>query len=217
MSAEESRHESSQALKPLFTVGHSNLEFPQFIKLLKRARVELLVDVRSRPHSSRFPQFSQPAFEKLVEAENMAYLFLGEELGGRPDDPDAYGSDGRVNYQARRKSYAFRAGVEHLLKELEHRALALMCAEEDPLECHRYLMICPELVILGIRPLHLRRDSRIETQEAAENRLLESNRLSGIAANTLFPGMRMEALNKAYELQAEKFSFRIDPLTVDRW
>ncbi len=216
MSAEESQHEGPQGLKPLFTVGHSSLEFPQFIKLLKHARVELLADVRSRPHSSRFPQFSQPAFEKLIEAEGITYLFLGEELGGRPDDPDAYRSDGRVNYQARRKSYAFRAGMERLLKELEHRALALMCAEEDPLECHRFLMICPELVSLGIRAIHLRRDSRVETQEAAENRLLESNRLSGIAANTLFPEMRIEALNKAYELQAERFSFRIDPLAVDR-
>jgi uncharacterized protein (DUF488 family) len=204
-------------LKRLFTVGHSNLEFEQFIRLLRDSTVELLVDVRSRPQSSRFPQFSQPGFEKLLGAEGISYLFLGEELGGRPDDPDAYRSNGVVDYRARRKSYAFRAGLERLLKELEARTLAMMCAEEDPLECHRFLMICPELVRAGIQPLHIRKGSRMEAQEAAENRLLAAARFGAIAANTLFPEARTEALENAYEIQAEKFGFRIDPLAVDRW
>jgi hypothetical protein len=122
-----------------------------------------------------------------------------------------------VDYRSRRKSYAFRAGLERLLKELEGRTLAMMCAEEDPLECHRFLMVCPELVRAGIQPLHIRKGSRIETQEAAENRLLAAAGFGAIAANTLFPEARTEALENAYEIQAEKFGFRIDPLAVDRW
>ena len=194
----------------LFTVGHSNLEFPQFVELLADFQVELLVDVRSRPLSGRFPQFSQPALEKLLGGEGVSYLFLGEELGGRPDDPDSYCADGRVNYRARRKSYAFRAGLERVLRELGSRTLALMCAEEDPLECHRFLMICPELVARGVQPLHIRRGSQIETQEAAETRLLESTGFADVAVNTLFPDARAEALDKAYDLQAAKFAFRVD-------
>ncbi len=201
----------------LFTVGHSNLEFAQFIKLLIDSSIQLLMDVRSRPQSGRFPQFSQPAFENLLEAEGIPYLFLGEELGGRPDDPDAYRPDGIVDYRARRKSYAFGAGLERVLGELASRSLALMCAEEDPLECHRFLMICPELVASGIQPLHIRRGSQIETQEATETRLLESSGFADVAANTLFPAARAEALEKAYDLQAAKFAFRVDPLAVDRW
>ncbi len=203
--------------KPLFTVGHSILDFSPFVHLLTDSHVELLVDVRSRPQSSRFPQFSQPGFQRLLEAEGIPYLFLGEELGGRPDDPDAYRPNGVVDYRSRRKSYAFGAGVERVLKELERRSVALMCAEEDPLECHRFLMICPELVNLGIEPLHIRKGSAVEVQEAAENRLLEANGFSGVATNTLFPEARAEALEKAYALQAEKFAYRIDPLAVDRW
>lgn len=204
-------------LKPLFTVGHSNLDFAQLVKLLRDCAVELLVDVRSRPQSSRFPQFSQPGFEKLLAAEGIAYLFLGEELGGRPDDPDAYRPDGLVDYRRRRQSYAFRAGLERLRKELEAHTLAMMCAEEDPLECHRFLMICPELVRAGIQPRHIRKGSRIEMQEAAENRLLEAAGFGAVAAHTLFPEARVEALEKACELQAEKSAFRVDPLAVDRW
>lgn len=204
-------------LKSLFTVGHSNLDFAPFVELLKDYAVELVVDVRSRPQSSRFPQFSQPGFEKLLAAEGIAYLLLGEELGGRPDDPDAYRPDGLVDYRRRRQSYAFRAGLERLRKELEAHTLAMMCAEEDPLECHRFLMICPELVRAGIQPRHIRKGSRIEMQEAAENRLLEAAGFGAVAANTLFPEARVEALEKACELQAEKSAFRVDPLAVDRW
>ncbi|MFB3923919.1 MAG: DUF488 family protein [Terriglobia bacterium] len=196
-------------------MGHSSLDFSQFTKLLADFQVALVVDVRSRPQSSRFPQFSQPAFEKLLAGEGVAYLFLGEELGGRPDDPDAYFGDGRVDYRARRKSYAFRAGLERVLHELESQSLALMCAEEDPLECHRFLMICPELVASGVEPLHIRKGSQIETQEAAETRLLESNGFGDVAANTLFPAARAEALEQAYDLQAAKFAFRVDPHAVD--
>lgn len=207
----------SDRLHRLFTIGHSNWDFEPFAKLLKDSEVNLVVDVRSAPHSGRFPQFSQPGFARLLETEGLAYLHLGEELGGRPDDPDAYLPNGVVDYRARRKSYAFRAGVERLVKELEQRSVALMCAEEDPLECHRFLMICPVLVELGIRPSHIRRGSPPETQEAAENRLLASNGFGSVAENTLFPGLRTDALEKAYALQAEKFAFRVDPQAVERW
>jgi uncharacterized protein (DUF488 family) len=204
-------------LRPLFTVGHSILEFGPFAKLLKDRRVELVADVRTVPQSARLPHFSQPAFEKLLDGEHVLYLFLGEELGGRPDDVDAYRSNGVVDYIARRKSYAFQRGVERLLKELEGRSVAMMCAEEDPLECHRFLMICPELVKLGVRPLHIRKGGQIETQEAAENRLLAANGFAAIAANTLFPEARAEALENAYRLQADRYAFRVRPFALEPW
>jgi uncharacterized protein (DUF488 family) len=201
----------------LFTVGHSSLDFEPFVGLLAVRRVDLLVDVRSRPHSSRFPQFSMPGLEHLLKAQGLRYLFLGEELGGRPDDLEAYRPDGLVDYRARRRSYAFRSGLERVLEELKSHTLALMCAEEDPLECHRFLMICPELVALGIQPLHIRKGSKIETQEAAENRLLALCGLGAVADNTLFPEDRGKALEEAFALQAARVAFRVDPQAVDRW
>lgn len=211
MPSQNSPELDTRNLKTLYTVGHSNWDFSEFAKFLKKAGVELLVDVRSSPHSSRFPHFSQPGLDALLEAEGISYLFLGEELGGRPDDPDAYRPDGLVDYKARRKSYAFGAGIERLLKELASRSAALMCAEEDPLECHRFLMICPEFVASGVQPLHLRKGTGPEPQEAAENRLLVTTGFRSIASNTLFPEARQEALEKAYALQAEKAAFRVDP------
>jgi uncharacterized protein (DUF488 family) len=208
---------NTHGLKPLFTVGHSILEFRNFVTLLKDHGVELVVDVRSTPQSARLPHFGQPAFEKLLHDEHLDYRFLGEELGGRPDDADAYRPNGLVDYQARRKSYAFQSGLDRLVKDLEGRTAAMMCAEEDPLECHRFMMVCPELSKLGVIPLHIRKGSRIETQKAAEDRLLADTGFEAVAANTLFPGARTEALEDAYRLQSEKFAFRAKPFVLETW
>ena len=209
--------QTSNGLDPIFTVGHSILEFDNFVALLKNHGVELVVDVRSTPQSARMPHFSMPAFEILLHTEHLDYLFLGEELGGRPDDADAYRPNGLVDYQARRRSYAFQAGLSRLERELEGRTVAMMCAEEDPLECHRFLLVCPELTQRGIFPSHIRKGSRIETQQAAENRLLADTGFDAVAANTLFPAARTEALEDAYKLQSEKFAFRAKPFEIDAW
>src|SRR3990172_10979502 len=121
MAADSIAVPGSQSYLPLFTVGHSNLDFLPFVKLLQDQSVDLLIDVRSQPRSSRFPQFSQPGFDKTLEKAGIRYLFLGEELGGRPnpnDEPDAYRQDGVVDYRARRKAYAFHAGIERVLNQL---------------------------------------------------------------------------------------------------
>ena len=211
------RTDNQEAVNALFTVGHSSMEAAEFTRLLATHGVEVVMDVRSQPVSGRFPHFTGAVLEKILLSEGIAYQFLGEELGGRPGDPAAYGPDGVVNYRACRRSYAFSAGVERIERELQSRSIALMCAEEDPLECHRFLMICPELVTLGLHPLHIRRDGKIETQETAEDRLLRSTGFGHVAANTLFPAARVGAIEEALELQARKYAFRVDPNLVERW
>lgn len=201
----------------LFTIGHSNSDLGMFLNSLQSHNIPLLADVRSRPQSFRFPHFSQPDFEASLRETGIRYLFLGEELGGRPDDPKVYRTDGLVNYRERRKSYGFQAGIERLARELEQSALTLMCAEEDPITCHRFLMICPELVALGIEPRHIRRGGLIETQCEAEDRLLEAHHFGDVASQSLFSGSRAAALEDAYVAQAEKCAFRADPQSVEYW
>jgi len=192
----------------LFTVGHSNLSFADFAAVLKRHEVELVADVRGVPASGRYPHFSQPRLEKRLRAEHLAYLFLGNCLGAAPDGSGATEQVAVADYAVRRASYGFQAGLERLLEETARRPVVVMCAEEDPLRCHRFLMLCPELTRLGIAPLHIRKEGQIETQEAAEDRLLECTGFGALARATLFPQARAEALAEAYRLQAEREAFR---------
>jgi uncharacterized protein (DUF488 family) len=201
----------------LFTIGHSAMESAVFLKLLEQFEIKLVVDVRSRPRSQRFPQFDQIELEGALRVAGIRYLFLGEELGGRPEDPKGYRSDGLVDYRARRKSRTFASGIERVAGELERDELALLCAEEDPLNCHRFLMICPELAAMGIEPVHIRKGGIGETQRAAEDRLLQVQKMAAVAGASLFPEDREAALESAYVAQSEKYAFRIDPRELDIW
>lgn len=199
----------------VFTIGHSNLELEDYLQVLITHGIKLVGDVRSRPGSYRFSQFNRETLEGCLRDAGLSYKFLGEALGGRPEDPKAYFSDGRVNYEVRRKARDFQAEIEHVIKMSEEQKVALMCAEEDPLQCHRFLMICPALVERGVTPLHIRRDGGLESQADAEDRLLKLHHLDGFATGSLFAGERGEALQDALRLQAKDFAFQASPGALD--
>ncbi len=202
---------------PIFTIGHSNLEPLPFLETLRQFHVGVLCDVRSHPQSGRFPQFNQDVLAEALREVSIRYVFLGEELGGRPADAKLYRADGLADYTACRKSFGFRQGIERILAELQVNNVTLMCAEEDPLTCHRFLMISPELVSAGVTPQHIRRGGAVESQREAEDRLLNARNLSGFSGASLFPADRAAALEDAYQLQAEHCAFRVDPEAVERW
>lgn len=210
--------EAEAGVHQLYTIGHSNLDWPGFLCALQHFEVGLLVDVRSRPLSSQFPHFSRPEIECALRDAGIPYLFLGEELGGRPEDRKLYRSDGLVDYRACRRSRGFQSGIERVLRGLEEgSSLALMCAEEDPLDCHRFLMITPELILRGVAPAHIRRSGVLESQGEAEDRLLEQQQLSSVLRPSLFPVDRAQVLEDAYLARAEKCAFRLDPQAAEIW
>src|SRR5437868_6627008 len=104
----------------LLSVGHSNHDWDTFLTLLRHGGVSAVADVRSRPFSRRLPQYNRPDLEVGLRQAGIAYVFLGDLLGGRPDDPDLYDELGQggglvVNYERVRATAAFRRGLERLL------------------------------------------------------------------------------------------------------
>ncbi len=193
----------------VFTIGHSHHELPRLIELLKAAGVEAVADVRSHPFSRRLPQFNRPELEHGLKSAGLVYVFLGDLLGGRPDLPSVYDEEGRVDYRRVRATDFFQRGLERLARAREKYRVALLCAEEDPLDCHRGLMIAPALVEGGIVPAHLRGDGSIESMAALEDRLLRETNQDGLFALT--GEDRLEALEEAYRLMARKKAFRLRP------
>ena len=199
----------------VFTIGHSNHDLGDFLTVLVNHHVKTLCDVRSRPGSVRFPQFNREPLEALLSPAGLRYEFLGEALGGRPADPRAYHPDGLVDYAARRKSPEFAAGIDQLLQLLRDTNIVLMCAEEDPLQCHRFLMICPALLERGVVPAHIRRGGILESQRDAEDRLLELHGRTAFATGSLFVSERDPAIEEALQLQAKEFAFRASPEAIE--
>ncbi|MHB8500085.1 MAG: DUF488 domain-containing protein [Candidatus Acidiferrales bacterium] len=199
----------------LFTVGHSSLELDEFLQQLITHKVKVVCDVRSRPGSLRFPQFNREPLEACLASAGIQYESLGEVLGGRPADPRAYHPDGLVSYEERRKAADFRAGIDRALELSRASNIALMCAEEDPLQCHRFLMICPALLERGVTPLHIRRGGELESQRDAEDRLLKLNDLAAFDSGSLFVSEREAALKDALRLQAKEFAFRASAEAIE--
>jgi uncharacterized protein (DUF488 family) len=194
----------------LFTVGHSNLELEVFLALLAQHGVQTLCDVRSRPASFRFPQFNHEPLEAGLSSAGIRYEFLGETLGGRPVDPRVY-RDGLVDYAARRRAPDFAEGIDRALALSRTNVTALMCAEEDPLQCHRFLMICPALLDRGATTAHIRRGGVLESQRDAEDRLLVLHGFDDVTSTSLFVSGRDAALSDALVLQSKDFAFRASP------
>jgi uncharacterized protein (DUF488 family) len=199
----------------IFTIGHSNLELAEFIAMLAKYGIQNLCDVRSNPRSFRFPQFNREPLEAGLASARIGYEFLGESLGGRPSDSRAYHEDGRVDYAARRHALEFAAGIDRAISLSQNHAAALVCAEEDPLECHRFLMICPSLFERGVTPVHIRRGGVIESQREAEDRLLALHGFSDVTSTALFAFGRDAALQDAINLQARDFAYRASPESVE--
>jgi uncharacterized protein (DUF488 family) len=155
----------------VLTIGHSNSPADRFIELLQGAGVTVLADVRSVPFSRWCPWFSRQPLSDRLARETIAYLPLGDTLGGRPRDPRLY-RDGVVDYDAMAQTPEFRSGLARVSDEVAREHICLMCAERDPLDCHRFLLIARVLAEQGWTLGHILGDGTIEPQVATEQRLL---------------------------------------------
>lgn len=154
------------------TLGYGKRSIGETVDLLQQHSVRYLIDIRSAPYSKYRPDFSHDALKAHMQAHGIGYLFMGNELGGRPDDPACYDEDGRVDYDACRVRAAFLAGIGRLRTAWEggHR-VALLCSESRPEECHRSKLVGAALGDGGIPVLHLDEDGAPLSQEEVMARL----------------------------------------------
>ena len=148
----------------MFTVGHSNHSAEKFAGLLKKHRIEVLVDTRSHPYSRHAPHFNAPTVEEALSMDGIGYLFLGEELGGRPQEEIFYDTKGRVDYTMVERSRPFLDGIKRLEQEVRTSTVVLLCSEEDPTHCHRRLLVGRVLEELGFTLRHIRGDGSIHIE-----------------------------------------------------
>lgn len=195
------------AQHPVFTIGHSTHLFETFVGLLQQHGVTALADVRSEPYSRFNPQFNRAALEQRLTAYGIKYVFLGRELGARSDDQSCY-DNGRVQYTRLAQSSLFVSGLERVVNGTKKYHIALMCAEKDPLECHRTLLVARALADRGIAVQHILADGRLESHEAAMERLLD---LVGLNQPELFRSNE-ELIADALTRQEQRVAYASDEL-----
>jgi uncharacterized protein (DUF488 family) len=161
----------------LFSIGHSNHVFERFLDLLRQHRIEVLVDARSHPYSRYAPHFDTASLKEAVTKAGIKYLYLGKELGGRPEGGEFYDAEGHVLYWRVAEAPWFLDGIERLQNGITKYRVALMCSEENPSACHRRLLVGRVLATRGIQVEHIRGNGRIQTEVElqAEEKSLRTN------------------------------------------
>ena len=198
---------SADIRQPVFTIGHSNLEFARFVALLKQHGIQAVADVRSSPCSQYNPQFNREPIQHALREHGISYVFLGEELGARRSEPECY-VNGRADYSLIARTSAFSRGLDRIIQGAAKMRVALMCAERDPLDCHRCILASPRLHERGLDVLHILSDGSLESQEQVERRLAQ---LFDLPERELFRSTS-EIVAEAYRLQGERIAYQEGPL-----
>ncbi len=152
----------------LYTIGHSNHDESHFIGLLQRHAIEVLADVRSQPFSKYSPQFNRESLQASLPRSGIQYLFIGDQLGGRPSGDEFYDVAGHVLYHRVAEADFFLQGLERIELGIRSYRVVMMCSEEDPLICHRHRLVARVLRARGVPIEHIRDDGRLETYEQVE-------------------------------------------------
>tara|TARA_E500000178_G_scaffold347469_1_gene400838 strand:- start:196 stop:798 length:603 start_codon:yes stop_codon:yes gene_type:complete len=188
----------------LYTVGHSTQELESFLGLLKQHGIEAVADVRSGPYSQRFPWFNREQLAELLKQSGIQYVFMGVELGARRDEPCCY-VGAKADYELIAQCELFQKGLERVQQGLKQMRVALMCAEKDPMDCHRTILVARHATAFT-EVAHILNDGTIETHAELEARLLKK---MGMGVDDLFLSHE-EQLEIAYKQRGDQIAYRKD-------
>jgi uncharacterized protein (DUF488 family) len=190
----------------VFTIGHSTHSQERFIALLRQHGVTALCDVRSKPFSRLNPQFNLDELKKVLPEHGTKYLFLGKELGARSDDPACY-ERGKVQYDRLARTELFQQGLARIQDGMSKGfRIALMCAEKEPLECHRTILVARHLAALGIEVQHIHANGNLESHSDALHRLAQ---MVDVPEQDIFRRSPEELEDDAYRRQENRIAYEL--------
>lgn len=190
----------------VYTIGHSNHSSGDFLRILKKVGITAVADVRSTPYSRRFPHFNHDKLKNALSKAGITYAFLGDRLGARPKDRSCY-LDGKADYDLISKTEAFKEGIDSIQERVSEFRMALMCAEREPLDCHRTILVSRRLQEKGVAVKHILADGTVEPNDITEKRLL---RLMKMETGDLFASLddRDGQLTEAYRKRGDEIAYR---------
>ena len=164
----------------VLTIGHSTLPYERFLALLRQASITAVAEwVRTAPFSRHFPHFNRDALRDELRQDSIAYVFLGKELGGRPEDKRFF-CDGVADYEKMAETEEFARGLDRVIEGAKKYRIAMMCSEHDPLDCHRCLLVGRALHERGVAVRHIMSGGQIVDHQQIEARLMEVSGKSDI-------------------------------------
>jgi uncharacterized protein (DUF488 family) len=149
----------------VFTLGHSNHTDIVFLNLLRKHKIQIVVDIRSSPFTKYTPHFNRDPLAYILTSANIDYEYYGALLGGRPPESEYYDKEGHVLYGKMAESERFQEGISELLRLIRYSRVAILCSEEDPVECHRRLLVGRVLAGQDVKVIHIMGDGSLQSED----------------------------------------------------
>jgi uncharacterized protein (DUF488 family) len=160
------------------TIGYAGHTRDSLLARLKIEHVTAVADIRTYKNSSYWTAFDSDSFGSFLRDNGIAYVFLGDQLGGKPRNPALY-PDGKLDYERMAATDGFQAGLDRLERGASKFELCIMCAEKDPMDCHRGLIVAPEMQKRGMDFRHLLADGSSEPHAETEARMIAATNTDG--------------------------------------
>ena len=179
----------------IFTIGSSIHAIDEFIALLNKYKINAVADVRSVPYSKYTPQYNREKLNNVLKENQINYLDFNKEFGARRKEPEAY-TNGIVDFKKVVNLPEFLCGIERISEGISKGYnIALLCAEKNPINCHRFFLVSKALVEkLGIKIDHILYDGSVINHHDLEKKMLKDI----IIKNDLFDDYKT-SLETAYE------------------
>ena len=198
----------------VYTIGYSGYhqDIPRFVADLKATGITAVIDVRTSPYSKFSPEYNRENLQQFLKTAGILYIFMGNELGARPIDRACY-VNGVVDFERILASSAFNHGLDRIQEGLAKGfVIALMCAEKDPICCHRSVLVGYALTKRGVPIGHLQQltpggAAVVEDSKDAESRMFEECDQGDSNQMDLFMSYE-DQLEKVYRLRFKKIAYR---------
>lgn len=196
----------------IYTIGYAAFpEIRDMMSTFKFFDINVLIDVRSIPFSKNFPTYNKPNLIEVCDENQLYYRHYAKPFGARQTDVE-FLSDGQVDFDRFAKSDQFQEGIQKMANTVNAGYVpCLLCAEKDPIICHRSILIGRRLMEAGLIVRHIKAGGETETQEELQERLV----------NTYFknreqvqiwdePMSDEDYINEAYIIQNKKIGYRTE-------
>ncbi len=198
-------------VETVYTIGYAGFSIEDFVEILHEHDVSVLVDVRSSPFSGYHQEYNKDLLKQTLGRARIYYRNYAEEFGARQPDRSYY-PKGYLDFQLFARSPAFQKGVRKVEDSMEQGfCFALMCAEIEPIDCHRAILVARAFADHGYEVIHLRPKKGPLTHQELELQLLDRyfpNRNQLVLGEPIQDDQTL--LQEAYRLRNAEIGYHIE-------
>ena len=201
----------------IYTLGHSNYPFDQFIDILKKYDINCVVDIRAIPYSKYNTQYNKEFFQSTLKKLGYTYIYMADEFGAKRKTRQSYNQEGYADFEKVILEDDFKKGIERLKTGCSKGyKIVLLGAMQEPIRCPRTILIGKQLIKEGFCVKHIMHEGDLKSQNDLEELLLEKyfNHRNQLTIDTLLGNdmSRDDMITESYKLANKEIGYRIEKL-----